>query len=338
MPDRYPLPGLSGTLLVESFESSVLRDNPLDDPAVRNPLVYLPPGYDDSDERYPVVFCLAGFTGTSWSFANYDAFVPTLPQRFERLLADGRSGPAILVMVDGMTSLGGNQYINSAAVGRWADHILDELVPHVDSTYRTMGDGHRGIMGKSSGGYGAIIHAMKHSDVWSAAACHSGDMYFDYCYLPDFPGAIDALRKHPDVRAWFDEVRKKPKKQSEDFKPINIVAMAAFYSANPDAVMGIDLPFELPGGRIREDVWARWLEHDPVRLVDSRSSALKSLKLLFIDCGNKDEFNLHHGARMLTQRLEALEVPHQYEEFEDTHMAIQYRYDVSIPLLVEALA
>lgn len=338
MPDAYPVPGLSGTLLVESFESEVLRSNALGDPSTRHPLVYLPPGYENAKSSYPVIFCLAGFTGSSWSFANYDAFVPSLPQRFERLLTDGRTTPAILVMVDGMTSLGGNQYINSPAVGDYADHILRELVPHIDSTYRTMGEGHRGVMGKSSGGYGAIIHAMKHSSVWAAAACHSGDMYFDYCYLPDFPRTVDTLRKHSDLSSWFTEFRAKPKKESEDISVLNIVAMSAFYSPNADSVMGIDLPVDVSTGEIRPEVWARWLDHDPVRLADRYVENLKALKLLYIDCGSKDEFKLHHGARILVDKLHRLGVPHTYEEFEDTHMSIQYRYDVSLPLLVSALA
>ena len=337
MSDPYPVPGLSGTLLVESFESEVLRDNALSDPSTRHPLVYLPPGYENTNDRYPVIFCLAGFTGTSWSFANYDAFVPSLPQRFERLLTDGRCTPAILVMVDGMTSLGGNQYINSPAVGDYSDHILRELVPHVDSTYRTMGDGHRGVMGKSSGGYGSIIHAMKRSSAWAAAACHSGDMYFDYCYLPDFPQTVDALRKHSDLSTWFAAFRAKPKKESEDISVLNIVAMSAFYSPNADSVMGVDLPVEVSTGEIRPEVWTRWLDNDPVRLVDRYAENLNSLKLLYIDCGSKDEFKLHHGARILVDKLQRLGVPHTYEEFEDTHMSIQYRYDVSLPLLVNAL-
>jgi hypothetical protein len=338
MSRTHLLPDLGGTLLVEDFDSEVLRGNRLGDRSLRHPLVYLPPGYESSEERYPVTFCLAGFTGSSWSFVNYDPFVPSLPQRFERLMTDGRCGPAILVMVDGMTALGGNQYINSPAVGAYADHILTELVPYVDRTYRTLGDGHRGVMGKSSGGYGAIIHAMKHADVWSAAACHSGDMYFDYCYLPDFAAAIDALREHEDVAAWLEGFRQKPKKEGKDVSVLNIVAMSAFYSPNSSSPLGLDLPFELPSGRIRPDVWACWLEHDPVRLVEKHVDALRSLKLLFVDCGSKDEFKLHHGARILVQRLTELGVDHQYEEFDDTHMGIQYRYDVSLPLLVEALA
>lgn len=325
-------------MILESFDSAVLRGNPLGDPSVRSVLVYLPPDYDQSTRRYPVIFCLAGFTGTSWSFINFDAFAPTLPQRFERLIDGGKSAPAILVMVDAMTTLGGNQYINSDAVGRYEDHIISELVPFIDARYRTLGAGHRGVKGKSSGGYGAVMHGLRHPDIWSAVACHSGDMYFDYCYLPDFPGAIDGIRSHGGLEAWFKARLDKPKIGSEDFKPINIVAMAAFYSPSAGAEMGIDLPFDLDSGAIRSDVWARWLDHDPVRIVERHAEALGSLKLLYIDCGTKDQFNLHHGARILTRKLKELNVRHEYEEFDDNHTSVQYRYDVSLPKLIAALS
>lgn len=324
--------------MVDQFDSAVLRDNPLGDSAKRNHIVYLPPGYDEGSQRYPVIFCLAGFTGTSWSFTNYDPFVPTLPQRFETLMREGRSGPAIMVMVDGMTGVGGNQYINSEAVGRHEDHIIEELVPYIDREYRTLGDGHRGVKGKSSGGYGAMMHAFRHSDVWSVAACHSGDMYFEYCYLPDFPGAIEGLKGHEDVAAWFRSLRAKPKLAEGDHKTLNALAMAAFYSPKPNEPMGIDLPFDRATGRMRDEVWARWLQNDPVRLVEQHADALRSLKLLYIDCGTKDQFNLQHGARILVAHLQQLGVKHHYEEFDDTHMGIQYRYDVSLPLLVAALS
>ncbi|MPZ23224.1 MAG: esterase [Dehalococcoidia bacterium] len=329
---------LKGRIVLERFSSEVLRDNPLGDPHVRSVLVYLPPGYDERSERYPVIFCLAGFTGTSWSFLRYEPFGYPLPARFERLIEDGRSQPAILVLVDGMTRVGGNQYINSEAVGRYEDHIVDELVPFIDGRYRTLEAGHRGVMGKSSGGYGAIVHGMRHPDVWSAVACHSGDMYFEYCYLPDFPPAIDGLRDHASVKEWLEAFEARPKKSGQDIEVLNIVAMSAFYSPGRRSAMGIDLPFDTQTGKLRNDVWQRWLEHDPVRLAARFAEGLKTLKLLFIDCGTRDQFNLHHGARILASRLRELGVPHEHQEFEDNHSDIQYRYDVSLPRLSAALA
>jgi enterochelin esterase-like enzyme len=144
--------GLTGRLVFERFESEALRGNPLGDSNVRATIVYTPPGYESGDDRYPVIFCLAGFTGTSWHSTNYNTFGPNLPQRFDGLIKNGKCGPAILVMVDGMTALGGNQYINSEAVGRYEDHIIDELVPFIDDKYRTQGQGHRGVKGMPTSG------------------------------------------------------------------------------------------------------------------------------------------------------------------------------------------
>ena len=115
--------------------------------------------------------------------------------------------------------------------------------------------------------------------------------------------------------------------------------MAASYSPNPATMpFGIDLPCDVATGAFREDVWKRWLEHDPLTLVERHADALRRMKLLYVDCGTKDEFHLHHGARLLTRRFQALRVPHEYQEFDDGHMNIGYRYDVSLPKLARALA
>jgi enterochelin esterase family protein len=115
--------------------------------------------------------------------------------------------------------------------------------------------------------------------------------------------------------------------------------MAAAYSPNPDSpAFGIDLPCDLETGAFREDVWKRWLEHDPLRMLESRAAALRSLRLLFLDCGTKDEFSLQHGARLFSRRLRELGVPHEYEEFDDGHMNVSYRYDASLPRLARALS
>jgi enterochelin esterase family protein len=109
--------------------------------------------------------------------------------------------------------------------------------------------------------------------------------------------------------------------------------MSVCYSPNPDSELGFDLPFDLETGEIREDVWARWLEHDPVRLVESAVENLKSLKLLYIDAGTRDEFALDLGARILCERLKKYGVPFIHEEFDDGHFNISYRYNRSLELI-----
>ena len=96
---------------------------------------------------------------------------------------------------------------------------------------------------------------------------------------------------------------------------------------------GAALPFELPSGRIREEVWARWLEHDPVRFVPGALPSYRKLATVFVDCGAKDEFHLRWGARMVAEALRAGGVEVRHEEFEDGHMGIDYRYAASLRVI-----
>lgn len=320
------------------FTSEVLKSNPCGDPAVRTVPVYLPPGYDAAPStRFPVIFCLTGYTGRGVMLLNEDGWAPTIAERMDRLIAAGRARPMILVMPDCFTRFGGSQYLDSTATGRYEEHLVRELVPWVDRTYRTRPD-RRGVMGKSSGGFGAIIHGMRNSDVFHAVACHSGDMLFEYCYLPDFPKFLNGIQNAGGVGAFFRKFEESPRKKHEDLTVLNILAMAAAYSPDPSCELGIALPFDLRTGRLREDVWARWLAWDPARLVGRHEAALRSLRLLFIDCGIKDEWNLHFGARVLVEELAARGIAHRHEEFDDGHMQITYRYDVSLAALSVALA
>lgn len=327
------------SVVIEQFTSRVLADNALGDPAARSLPIILPPDYERSGKHYPVLYGLAGFTGSGLSMFNFSAWQPNLPQRIDRLLAVGKLQPAIYVLPDCFTRYGGSQYRNSSAIGRYEDYIIDEIVPHIDRTYRTIaGPEGRGVFGKSSGGYGSIMLGMQHPDVFGAVACHSGDMAFDLCYRSDFPKFANAVRKAGGLGNWLSEFEHRLKVEGRDIEAMNILAMAAAYSPNPIAQpLPIDFPFDLETCELRSDVWARWLEFDPVEIVERYADNLKQLRLLFIDCGSRDEFNLHFGARQFVKKLKALGVPHEYEEFDDGHMNVTYRYEVSLPKIVAAL-
>jgi len=330
---------LRGTVVIERFESAALRDNPLGDPATRQVPVYLPPGYEaDRERRYPVIYWLHGFTGTALRSAQESPWVPSLPRQMERAISEG-APPAILVLADGWTRFGGSQYLNSPANGRYEDSVARDLVAFVDARFRTLPlAAHRGINGKSSGGYGALVLGMRHPDVFGAVASHSGDAAFEYCYLPDFPHAQRALEKAGGVDAFLDQFLALVKK-NDAIQALNVVAMAMAYSADPAAGRyRVQMPFDLYSGALREEVWARWLALDPVRLADQHREALRALRLLYFECGLRDQYNLHLGARMLHRRLEALAVPHEYQEFDDTHTDINYRYVESLARLARALA
>lgn len=331
---------MPGAIEIHAFASDLLADNPLGDPATRRVPVYLPEGYDTRGDRaYPVLFALAGFTGTGLSFLNHDFWQPNLPQTLDRLVAEGMP-PAVVVMVDGMTALGGNQYVDSAAVGPWARHVTEELVPWAESRFRVLeGRAHRGVFGKSSGGYGAMMMGLEHADVFAGVACHSGDCYFDYCYGPDFPKAADGLASVGGLGAFLEKLRGRawPKFPGRLFTALNVVAMTHFYSPNPASEHGIDLPFDETTGERRPEVLARWARRDPVELVAEHADDLKRLSHLWIECGTRDEYNLHHGARILSKRLRDHGVAHHHEEFDDDHRSLGYRYRTSLPPLVRAL-
>jgi enterochelin esterase family protein len=324
---------------IVAFESNVLRGNAAGDPHQRRVPIYLPPGYDeDSGRRFPVVLVLTGFTGRGRMLLNDNPWSPSLDDRMDALIAAG-SPELILVMPDCFTRFGGSQYVNSSATGRYETHLVEELVPWVDARYRTLAAReHRGIAGKSSGGFGALRLGMLHPGTFGALACHSGDMLFEYCYQVDFPKACSVIQAAGGVRRFLEAFEAKPQKGKDDFLALNILAMAACYSPEPAAELGIGLPFDLATGLPRAEAWQRWLAFDPLRLLPANADALRSLRLLYLDCGTKDEFHLHHGARAFTAELERLGIAHRYEEFDDGHMNVPYRYDTSLPELAKALS
>ena len=331
-----------GRVVSDTFRSRVLAHNPLGDPAQRPLIVYLPPDYERAPgRRYPVIFVLAGFAESGPMLQNWQPFQPNLSDQLDLLTAHGLLGKGVIaVLPDCFTRYGGSQYLNSSAVGNYDDYLIQELVPYIDRAYRTLGDGSRGIMGKSSGGYGALTQAIRHPDVWQALACHSGDLLFELCYASDFPIFCNIIGRAGGPESWFRGFEARRKKTDEDMAAIDIFAMAACYSPNPAASpFPFEFPFDLHTCERDPVIWQRWLALDPLFMVERPEvrQALQGLQLLFFDCGSRDEYMLHFGARALSRKLTAYAIQHEYEEFDDTHDNIAYRYDVSLPRLARVL-
>lgn len=328
-----------GRVELMRIESEVLKGNAPGDPHVRTVPVYLPPSYDDRPaDRFPAAYVLTGFTGRGRMLLNDNLWNPPLDARMDALIADG-CGEIILVMPDCATRYGGSQYLDSSATGRYETHLVTELTAWVDRRYRTLAAReHRAILGKSSGGYGAIVQAMRHPDVFGAVACHSGDMYFEYCYRGDVPKFCARIQNAGGLHSWFAGFEAAHQKKHEDMVALNILGMAAAYSPNPEsAPFGIDLPCDLGSGAFRPEVWDRWLRLDPIQLLEGHAEALRSMRLLYLDCGIRDEWTLHLGMRLFTRRLAELGIPHEAQEFDDGHMNVQYRYDISLPKIADAI-
>jgi enterochelin esterase-like enzyme len=358
----------AGRVVTLEHSSKVLADNPLGDPHQRNIDVWLPPQYDQSrrggrGKRFPVLFDLVGYTGSGKSHTNWSAFDENVPERAARLVHINKLTPCIIVFPDCFTALGGNQYVNSAAVGRYADYLTRELIPFIDAEFRTLAAReHRGCFGKSSGGYGAIIHGMKYARYWGAIGNHSGDSYFDFVYRPDWPNTLDELAKYRRprfsagecdadamrlvgedglddgrVKRFLERIHKRASPTSAEVHCLMNLAMAATYDPDPDAPNGFRLPFTLETGELIPARWRQWRKHDPINLVARYAKNLKTLKGIYMDCGWRDQYRIHYGMRVLSARLKQHGVNHRYDEFDGTHSGINHRMDVSLPYLAAAL-
>jgi enterochelin esterase family protein len=325
---------LQGTIKILNHSSEVLKNNPLGDKSEREIYVYLPPQYD-GEKRFPVVYCLTGFTGRGKMLLNDNAFTPNLAERMDKLITEEKIKPMIVVMPDCFTYFGGSQYINSTATGNYEDYLTQEIVEFIDENLLTIADKNsRAVMGKSSGGYGAMILGIRHADKFALICTTSGDAYFEHCYLPDIPKAWRALKGKSPME-FMQEFWSQEKKGKGDFPAVNIIGMSACYSPNGT---DFDLPFDTKTGEVRQDIWEKWLMHDPVRLVEKSVEKLKSLNLLYIDAGTRDEFFLDIGAKIFCKQLNKYDIPHIHEEFDDGHFNISYRYNRSLELISEHLS
>ena len=243
------------------------------------------------------------------------------------------------MLVDCWTSLGGSQFLNSPGTGRYLDYLCDEVVAFVDDRYPTLpAREHRGIAGKSSGGYGAMVAPMLRPDTFGGLASHAGDALFEHCYLPDMAAATRALRDHYDgsFERFFADFATRPAMSKEaDGVLLGIWAMAACYSAEPDGT--VTLPFDPATGRLRDEVWARWLALDPVRMAAGHADQLRSLRGIYLDAGRHDQFWLDLGAAAFSAELDGLGIEHVFELFDATHSAIEYRYPAGLAFLAERL-
>jgi hypothetical protein len=327
-----------GTIATLWLDSAVLKGNLIGEDPLRRIDVYVPAGFDGSG--LPLLVDLVGYTGGGPSHTNWKTFGENLPERLDRLIASGAMDPVVVALPDCCTKLGGNQYINSAAMGRWDDFLLLEAVPLVEREFSCGGPGKRGVFGKSSGGYGAMVHALLHPDFWSAAADHSGDKAFELLFAADWPKVLRAIAKTENsIEKWLQSffTATQVKVKDSDVHVLMDLAMCATYDPDPKAFMGVRLPVTIDTCEIIPERWANFVKWDPLSLVETHGEGLKTLKLLYIDCGDEDQYNLVYGARRMHKRLDALGINHVYEEFPDTHSSVDYRMDRSLPLLARAL-
>jgi Putative esterase len=333
---------LAGQIDEHVFTSELLRGNPLGDPHERPLWVYLPPGYHDEPARaYPSVYVIQGYTGHVAAWRNRSPYRQPFPETADAVFASGQAPPAIVVYVDAWTAYGGSQFVDSPGTGRYHSYLCDEVVPWVDRRYRTVASaGQRAIMGKSSGGFGAMITPMLRPDLFGALATHAGDSLYEYCYLTEFGKSVRHLRDYDgDIWRWWADFRSRPSFTKQgDADLLMLLGVSACFSAEPDGT--VVLPFDPRTGMLRPRVWQRWLDWDPVRMVPRYAAPLRSLRAIWIDAGTRDDYFLDIGAEAFRAALREVGVPDEvirFELFDATHAAIDYRYPLSLAWLCQRI-
>ena len=322
-----------------TIESAALRGNPLGDPASRPLFVWTPPGYESSSRRYPTVYLLHGMTGQVRGWFNVSPFVPNLPETIDSMGLE-----AVVVLVDGFTALGGAQWIDSPAVGRYGTYLCEDVVSLVDSRFRTLPEAaHRGLAGKSSGGFGAIVSSMLRPDLFGGFATHAGDALFEVTLAAEFAPAAQALRNLYDGsfdRFWADFRSGRPVLANRTDPVLqNLYATAAAFSPGADAKP--ELPFSTDTGEIVPEVFERWLAWDPVRLAPANAEALLRMRGIWIDAGRDDEYRLDLGAVAFSDAVATAGVPDDrvhFELFAGGHRGLNWRFPLSLAFLVLRLA
>ena len=333
---------LAGRLDRHVLDSALLRGTPLGDPHERPLWVYVPPGYDDVPAaRYPAVYVIQGYTGHISMWANRSPFRQPFVETADAVFAGGVPG-CIVVYVDAWTGFGGSQFVDSPGTGRYHSYLCEEIVPWVDAHYRTIPDREsRAIAGKSSGGFGAMITPMLRPDLFGALATHAGDSLYELCYVPEFAKAARALRAYDhDIMRWWEEFGSRTAfTQESDATLLMLLGVSACFSAGADGIP--ELPFDPVSGALRPEPWQRWLDWDPVRMVQRYAEPVRSLRAVWIDAGTRDEWFLDLGAEAFRGEVSKAGLPADrvyFELFDAGHGGIEYRYPLALAWLAERLA
>jgi hypothetical protein len=332
---------LAGRLDELVIESAALRGNHLGDPHERPLWVYVPPGYDDDPERrYPSIYIIQGYTGHLSMWRNRSAYRQPFIETADLMFARHEAPPAIVVYVDAWTAYGGSQFVDSPGTGRYHTYLCEDVVGYVDARYRTLPEAaHRGIQGKSSGGFGAMITPMLRPDLFGGLATHAGDALYEYCYIKEFGDCTRYLRDYEgDIWKWWEDFESRVAfTKKEDSTLLMTLGVSACFSAGDDGTPL--LPFNSRTGQLIPEVWERWLAWDPVRMVPSYAEALSGLRAIWIDGGTRDDWYLDLGAEAFRAELAKIGVTDvSFELFDATHAAIDYRYPLSLAFLAQRLA
>jgi S-formylglutathione hydrolase FrmB len=295
--------------------------------------VYLPPGYEDSDRRYPTAYLLHAYGATAEQLVtpptDGQRWVPPLEDVLDPVFQRMGVPPMIVVIPDGWSRWGCGQWVDSPVTGQFEQYVLHDVIPSVDTAYRTLPAARsRGVFGFSSGGFGAWNLASRNPDIFGAMAVLSADSFLDMTHKFMLYKYLDSI--------WPEQPNGPI--EGNDWSEI-VYDYAATYSPNPDKPpYYVDLPVAFPSGELIQEVWDRWLSFDPVVNVHDRLDNLRMLSGILLDVGSKDDYSLHWGHRLLSHHLTEAGIPHEHRENPGNHGGrAPERYQVALEYLSHVL-
>lgn len=296
---------LKGTI-IRDFITSPLLKNEGGENTTRRLTIYLPPNYDATKEKYPVLYYLHGFTMS-------DSLLQSEVDILNLAISSGRIRPIIFVVSNQNTNYEGSFYSNSTLNGNWADFTAKAVVEHIDNKYRTIANrDSRGICGHSMGGYGAIKLAMLFPDIFSSVYALSPGML---ALVKEFGPSGDSYKQLAAI------------KNKEDLKkayfPKTIVAVARAWSPNlSNPPFYCDVPFQYKNDSLIVDntVLEKWNNNLPIMMLDKYAGNIKKMKAIKLDWGRNDGSRFPVMCMMFSQKLENLGIEHFAEEYIGTHM------------------
>lgn len=305
-----------GTIMIDSLYSERL-ENEFGEKPTRALAIYLPPGYESSTDRYPVIYFLHGFLGNHL-VANY------MKEILDYAIESHRIRPFIMVIPDQKTTYDGSFYSNSGVFGDWEDFTAMDLVQHMDQNYRTIAQKEgRGITGHSMGGYGALKIAMNHPEIFSSVYALS-------------PGALTIVREYGPNSSTYKELAdiKTTEELARSYFPKVIVAFGKSWSPNPDnPPFYCDIPFQYVDDSlvVNTAILEKWHQNMPVHMVNERIENLKKLKAIKLDWGRHSGDRFTIQCKMFSQRLENVGISHFAEEYIGDHTSGIYTKEGRIP-------
>jgi len=301
-------PASSGTVEHIKVHGKLLEGNLEGDSPERNVSVYLPRSYAQNPKRrYPVVYFLHGYTDSDDKWYGPTKHWINLPSVLDKANGEPGNREIIFVTPNAFTRYHGSMYSNSVVTGNWEDFIVTELIPYIDTHYRTIpAAGSRGLAGHSMGGYGAMRIAMRHPDVFSSfyllSACC---LTFPETFLTENGPKAESAKSFDDVNTL-------------EFLPRIVVALSAAWAPNPQKPpLYLDLPTK--DGKLQHDVVAKYHANEPLYMVDQYVVNLRHYKAIGLDAGDKDH-SIADATRELDRVLSSYSIPHQFEIYDGDHL------------------